>query len=460
MHLLPRSLFGRLVLVLLAGLLIAQFASVMILLQDRGTAVYRASGLQAAQRIAGVVELLDTLEPRQRQQVAAAMTTSALRVALYDAPPPAPAPGQAESARAAMLQATVRRTLGEARAMQITVTDLTEDHARPTGRLRRDASGRRPRHSMAFSVHVQLRDGTWVGFYHRLPRELFAWPQRLLLMLTVLLVSVVALSLLAVRWLSRPLSVLAQAATELGQDLRRPPLPERGPLEVQRAARAFNRMQTRIQRQIEDRERLLAAVSHDLRTPITRLRLRAEALEDPALKARFERDLADMEAMVSATLAFMRTGADREATVPVDVMALLESIQTDMTELGHQVDVAGRALAPYRGQLLALKRALVNVMDNAVKYGQRADVRVEDTPSALHIVVADDGPGIPPAELEKVFEPFYRLDPSRSRDSGGVGLGLAIARNIARAHGGDLILRNRAQGGLEAVLTLPRAHKS
>jgi signal transduction histidine kinase len=313
---------------------------------------------------------------------------------------------------------------------------------------------------MAFSVHVQLRYGTWVGFYHRLPRELFAWPQRLLLMLTVLLVSVVALSLLAVRWLSRPLSVLAQAATELGQDLRRPPLPERGPLEVQRAARAFNRMQTRIQRQIEDRERLLAAVSHDLRTPITRLRLRAEALEDPALKARFERDLADMEAMVSATLAFMRTGADREATVPVDVMALLESIQTDMTELGHQVDVAGRALAPYRGQLLALKRALVNVMDNAVKYGQRAHVRVEDTPSALHIVVADDGPGIPPTELEKVFEPFYRLDPSRSRDSGGVGLGLAIARNIARAHGGDLILRNRAQGGLEAVLTLPRAHKS
>jgi signal transduction histidine kinase len=267
---------------------------------------------------------------------------------------------------------------------------------------------------------------------------------------------VVALSLLAVRWLSRPLSVLAQAATELGEDLRRPPLPEAGPLEVQRAARAFNRMQKRIQRQIEDRERLLAAVSHDLRTPITRLRLRAEALEDPALKAKFEHDLADMEAMVSATLAFMRAGADRESTAPIDVMALLESIQTDMLELGQAVDVAGATLAPYRGQPVALKRALINVIENAVKYGQRAHVRVEDAASALRILVADDGPGIPPAELEQVFEPFYRLEASRSRDSGGVGLGLAIARSITRAHGGDLTLRNRNQGGLEAVLTLPR----
>lgn len=458
MRLLPRSLFGRLVLVLLTGLLFAQLASVLILLQDRGTALYRASGLQAAQRIAGVVELLDTLEPRQREQVAAAMTTSALRVALYDNPPPPPR--AAENARTAMLRTVMRRALGEGRAMHITVSDLTEDQARSNRQPRRDASGRpRPWRGMAFTVHVQLRDNTWVGFYHRLPRELFAWPQRLLLMLTILLVSVVALSLLAVRWLSRPLSVLAQAATELGEDLRRPPLPEAGPLEVQRAARAFNRMQTRIQRQIEDRERMLAAVSHDLRTPITRLRLRAEALDDAALKAKFDHDLADMEALVSATLAFMRAGADREATAPVDILALLESIQTDMAELGREVNVLGGASAPYRGQPLALKRALVNLIDNAVKYGQRAQVRVEDTVSALRIIITDDGPGIPPAELDNVFEPFYRLDASRSRDSGGVGLGLAIARNIARAHGGDLILRNRTPVGLEAIVTLPRAHE-
>ncbi len=453
MRMLPRSLFGRLVLVLLAGLLIAQFVSALILLQDRGTALYRASGLQAAQRIAGVVELLDSLEPRQRQQVAAAMTTAALRVALDDHPPSIS--DEVENARAAMLRTILRRTLGEARPVQIAVIDLAEDQMRPTWRLRHDAGGR-PRRAMAFTVHVQLRDSTWVGFYHRLPRELFAWPQRLLLTLSVLLVSVVALSLLAVRWLSRPLSVLAQAATELGEDLRRPPLPEDGPLEVQRAARAFNRMQTRIQRQIEDRERLLAAVSHDLRTPITRLRLRAEALEDPALKAKFERDLADMEAMVSATLAFMRAGADREAVAPVDIMALLESIQADMAELGHEVHISGDTSIPYRGQPLALKRALVNLIDNAVKYGQRAQVRVEDDSSMLRIVVADNGPGLPPAELEKVFEPFYRLEGSRSRDSGGVGLGLAIARSIVRAHGGDLSLRNRTAGGLEAVLSLPR----
>lgn len=454
MRLLPRSLFGRLVLVLLAGLLIAQLVSALILLQDRGTALYRASGLQAAQRIAGVIELLDALEPRQRQQVAAAMTTNALRVALYDTPPPVPPP--AESARAAMLQAMLRRTLGDARAVRIAVTDLTEDQARPVWQLRHGGGRLRPWRAMAFTVHVQLQDRTWVGFYHRLPRELFAWPQRLLLMLGVLLVSVIALSLLAVRWLSRPLSVLSSAATALGEDLRRPPLPEDGPLEVQHAARAFNRMQTRIQRHIEDRERLLAAVSHDLRTPITRLRLRAEALDDAELKAKFEHDLADMESMVSATLAFMRAGADREAAIPLDIMALLQSIQTDMTELGHEVDIVGSADAPYRGQPVALKRALVNLIENAVKYGRRARVHVADTPSSIRIRVADDGPGIPPADLEKVFEPFYRLEASRSRDSGGVGLGLAIARSIARAHGGDVILRNRTEGGLEALLSLPR----
>ena len=201
---------------------------------------------------------------------------------------------------------------------------------------------------------------------------------------------------------------------------------------------------------------MLAAVSHDLRTPITRLRLRAELIEDDTLRTKFARDLAEMEAMTAAALDFLR-GASADGPVqPVDVLALLESLQADMEETGHEVSVQGGTPAPYPARLLALKRCLANLIENAVKYGERAEVRVEDDTAQLRISVADNGPGIPETEIERVFEPFYRVESSRSRATGGVGLGLSVARDIARAHGGELTLRNRTGGGLEASLTLPR----
>jgi signal transduction histidine kinase len=197
-------------------------------------------------------------------------------------------------------------------------------------------------------------------------------------------------------------------------------------------------------------------MSHDLKTPITRLRLRAELLDDAPLRVRFEADLDEMQAMVSRTLEVMR-GLERESKrVPVDVMALLHSIQDDMRVLGAELEVEGAALAPYVGSPEALKRCLQNVIDNAIKYGSSARVLVADRAHELEIRVRDQGPGIPPAQLERVFEPFYRLEVSRNRESGGTGLGLTIARNLARAHGGELHLRNLGERGLEAVLTLPR----
>jgi signal transduction histidine kinase len=302
---------------------------------------------------------------------------------------------------------------------------------------------------------MQLVDGTWASFEHGLGGEPFAWPWRLLLTLAVLLASVIALALLAVRWLTRPLAVLAIAADELGRDMHRPPLAEDGPVEVRRAAAAFNTMQARLQTHLREREQMLAAVSHDLRTPITRLRLRAELIEDEALRAKFARDLAEMEAMTSAALDFLRGARADEPVQPVDVMALLESLQADMEESGHAVNVQGQMHRPYPAHPLALKRCLANLIENAVKYGERAAVRVEDDAAQLRIIVADNGPGIPETELERVFEPFYRVEGSRSRATGGVGLGLSVARDIARAHGGELTLRNRAGGGLEAILALP-----
>jgi signal transduction histidine kinase len=277
-----------------------------------------------------------------------------------------------------------------------------------------------------------------------------------LLSLAVLLVAVVALSLVAVRWATRPLNVLADAADELGRNIDRPPLEEKGPLEVARAARAFNTMQARLAGYIRDRTRVLAAMSHDLKTPITRLRLRSELLGDPQLKEKFTKDLDEMESMVGATLDFLRGLENREPVKPVDVMALLESLQADMRETGGDVQITGPALKPYPGKPQALKRCLANLLENAVKYGKSALAVVDDNETRLEIRIQDEGPGLPPSELEKVFEPFYRVEGSRSRDTGGTGLGLIIAKSVAEAHGGSLVLRNRAEGGLEAVLALSR----
>jgi signal transduction histidine kinase len=462
-RLLPATLSGRLILTLLVGLLAAQLIGAAILLRDRASALYEAGGLSAAQRIAGTVHALDRLDSATRALILPALNSAHLHITFQ----PRALPSISEDAHARHLHAVLQRLLGDDRPVQVAL--VAPSPAPEYGIPRRahtmhmpafgPMTAYFPAHGVAFQVHTQLLDGTPVGFEYGLAREPFAWPWRLLLTLTVLLVSVIALTLLAVRWLTRPLAVLAVAADELGQDMRRPPLPEKGPAEVRRAARAFNRMQARLQSYIGERERMLAAVSHDLRTPITRMRLRAEQVQDAALRERFDKDLAEMEAMTAAALDFLRGAAADEPVQAVDMLALLESLQADMEERGHRVQVHGRIHAPYPARPLALKRLLTNLIDNAVKYGARAEVSVEEDTDALHITVVDAGPGIPPAELEQVFEPFHRLEGSRSRDTGGVGLGLSVARDIARAHGGNLVLRNRAGGGLEAILTLPRNAK-
>jgi signal transduction histidine kinase len=232
-------------------------------------------------------------------------------------------------------------------------------------------------------------------------------------------------------------------------------LPEGGPAEVRRAARAFNTMQTRLVHFIDERTRLLTAMSHDLKTPLTRMRLRAELLEDASLREKFEADLLEMEAMVTQTLEFMRGLSNSDPTQLVDIMGLLESLQADNEAMGRTVTIDGRVRRPLRAVPQLLKRCLSNLIDNAVLYGKCAEIRVEDGRDQLSVYVRDHGLGIPEAEIEKVFEPFHRLEGSRSRKTGGTGLGLSIARNVAQAHGGDVRLRNHEDGGLEAILTLP-----
>jgi signal transduction histidine kinase len=258
-----------------------------------------------------------------------------------------------------------------------------------------------------------------------------ALPWRVPVSLLVLALTVAALSWWAVRRVTRPLADLARAADGLGQDLAQAPLPETGPEEVARANRAFNRMQQRLRRTLEGRTRMLAAVSHDLKTPLTRMRLRAEMLDDEDLRARMEHDLDEMSQMVGDALDHLRGLEQAQERRPVDVMALLESLQADQQAMGRDVQLEGACERPWLGGAAALRRCVNNLVDNAVLYGQRALLSVQDSPEALTIRVRDAGPGLPPEALEQVFEPFFRLEASRNRVTGGSGLGLTIARQIA-----------------------------
>lgn len=458
MRLIPRTLFGRLLLLLMSGLIVAQSIGIAIQLYDRGQVLHRAVGGHIAQRIGALVDLLQTLPEAERRRLVDALNLPPMFMSLD-------IPWRDQVADASdqipFLVTLLRRYLPPNHRFRVEIEDAPmlswESHnpgQRPWRHWRRHQG-----HMLAgrtFLVQVQLGDGAVLSVGQRVPKEVFTWPYRLLSILLILLLSVAGLSVLAVHWLTRPLALLANAATELGRDIQRPPLQETDPLEVRQAARAFNTMQTRLIRYIRDRSRVLAAVSHDLKTPITRLRLRSELLEDPKLKEKFQADLDAMEAMVQATLEYMRGSESQEAVVPIDINALLESLQEDASETGGQVELKGNAGTPYLGRPIALKRCLGNLLDNALHYGKQASICLTDHADRLVITIQDSGPGIPETELEQVFAPFYRLEGSRGRHSGGTGLGLGIARNIARAHGGELTLHNRAEGGLEARVELPR----
>jgi signal transduction histidine kinase len=305
-----------------------------------------------------------------------------------------------------------------------------------------------------FELEVVLPDGHAMTFRMPMPRPGPPLPRQIFIEFGVLTLVLSAVLYLMTRTIVRPLGKLAVAADAVGRGERVDPLPEEGGRELQAATRAFNSMQERLRRYLDSRTRVLAAMSHDLRTPLTRLRLRVESIEDEALRARCEADLDEMSNMIRGALAVFRGLNDDEAVTPIEMNALLASLRDEYIEVGGIVTLTGSANAPYQGKPLALKRCLGNLINNAIQYGSEANVSIEDG-DTLVIRVRDRGPGVPPELLEQVFEPFFRLESSRSRDTGGTGLGLSIARDIAQAHGGSIALRN-LEHGLEATLNLPR----
>ena len=308
-----------------------------------------------------------------------------------------------------------------------------------------------------FTASVALADGRWLNVAVGPPPGAPAWGAAFVAVFLLSALCIAAVAVLTGRRMAKPMRGLAAAAGHFGRGETVEDLPEAGPAETRETVRAFNLMRARLDRYVRDRTAMLAAVSHDLRTPIASLRLHAEFVEDAETKAKILAALDEMQRMTEDALAFIREDMHREETRTVDLHALVDSVAADLAELGHDIAVADseRVLAACRPA--ALRRALRNLLENAAAYGGRARVRIERDDAELRVVIEDEGSGIAEADLERVFEPFVRLEASRSRDTGGSGLGLAIARGIVRGHGGDIMLANRAEGGLRATVALPGA---
>ncbi len=458
MRWLPQSLFGRLALILLSGLLLAQFSSTLLQFHDRGLRLFQASGMHSADRIAEIVRLLDEASDEERQRLVAILNAPPLKVSL-DVPVWPESRDTAADSPSSEFRRRLQRKLDKQYPLHVAVSDqpaMNKLHKEDSHMMHMEYMSMTSPETLIFLAQVQLNDGTWVTFENRIDDELFTSSTTLLANLAVIIVIVLLVSLIAVRLATRPLTLLAKQADKLGNDINQPPMAENGPAEMRHAAHAFNTMQSRLQRFIEDRSRLLTAISHDLKTPITRMRLRAEMLDDAEQRQNFTRNLDEMQAIASETLDFLRADDARENIHTVDICALLETIKGDAEELGQQVIIESCTVKPYPARPQALKRCIANIVENAIKYAGSAVITASEQNNSVCINICDSGPGIPEQQLETVFEPFYRLETSRSRTTGGTGLGLSIARNIALSHGGDLQLFNRHQGGLKATLSLPR----
>ena len=305
-----------------------------------------------------------------------------------------------------------------------------------------------------FAVGVRQADGKWAVISPQKGVGLSQWEQRLVLWFLLTGLAMSPIVWVFARRMAAPIQVFADAAERLGRDPQSPPLEIKGPREISVAAQAFNQMQGRLRRYVDDRTAMMGAIAHDLRTPLTRLRFRIEALPEDQ-RAKYGADLDQMEEMITATLGFVRDAAQPAQRRPLELSSLVESLCDEMAETGQKTEVVAGDKVVVEGDSMALRRLIANLLENAVKFGGVARARVFRDAGNAVVEIDDDGPGIPPQDAERVFEPFYRREPSRSRQTGGIGLGLAVVRSIARGHGGDVSLINRTGGGLTARVQLP-----
>ncbi|MET3495499.1 ATP-binding protein [Variovorax boronicumulans] len=430
-RLVPRSLFARVTLIIVVGLAIAQLLTFAAIRYERDMAMRELMMTGIERDIASSVAILDRLPAAERPDWLERLERRNYRFVLG---------GMAEGGDP---QSLLSRQFATAIAEAMRPFQIVK-----VGQVEKPAEG--------LQIQVRLTDGSSVVVHaRRVGMPVSRWVMWLLAM-QLLVLAVCAW--FAVRLVTRPLADLAAAADHLGPDLQAQTLTEEGPTEVAHAARAFNAMQTRIGGYMAERVEILAAISHDLQTPITRMRLRTEMMDDAHDRTKFRQDLDEMNSLVREGVTYARTlhGAT-EPPLRMDADALLESMVADYEDAGKIVRLEGRVGAPIVSRPNALRRIVMNLVDNALIFGSDVRLRVEAGHGQLAIAVIDNGPGIPPDELDAVLKPFYRVESSRNRSTGGTGLGLAIAHQLAMAMGAELKLQNCPEGGLEARLTM-RTH--
>jgi signal transduction histidine kinase len=444
-RMIPRRLFGQMVLLLGAAIVVAKVGSWLASEDERHYAVRRMHIEDTLARTVSAVRLLSATPPELHPYVLEAASSLDFRfkiVSSAEVPQTNITSEEAEIARSRL-----------ASLLGGVVQDIRVMISRPDQSITNPIE---PGSSeLALKMAVHLPDGQWLKAttLQVLRPPGWGWFATGSTFATVLVIALCAFFI--ARRVAGPLQELARAAERLGRGETGPPLAENlGPEEVRRTARAFNAMDTRIRRFVEDRTRMLAAVSHDLRTPITSLRLRVELLDDGEAKSRMCETLDELAQTAEAALAFTRDEAGEQCRA-VDLAALVESVCSDMDDIGHPVECSAGERLPVSCRPASLRRAIRNLVENAVFYGGKAHITVSRGMGEVRITVQDDGPGIPEDKLDSVFNAFVRLETSRNRRTGGVGLGLSIARSVARAHGGDILLENRKEGGLRATIALP-----
>lgn len=462
MSVIPRSLKGQLIAATLLAVLISQVLAIGVLLSDRKSAIYANWLRNIVVRTGAFIELMEATPSQFHEQILKASATGSVRFSVASEPTV-----EEGSVGDDALAAEFRELLGDrAEVIAFKVypgfdgTDRLRLYVREWFRDVRSMltgseapGGRAPRH-IHTRLSIKLKDGRWLNVtVAPRPSAPPAWPLVVQMLATAILAWLAII--IVINRMTKPLKKLAAAASALGRGQRTQGLVEEGPSEVAETIRAFNDMQERLTRFVYDRTKMLAAIGHDLRTPITSLRLRAEFVDDEETRTKILETLDEMQEMAEATLSFAREEGAQEETRLVDVSALVSSVCADLADTGKDVTVTEFEPLTLRCRPMALKRALRNIVENAVAYGQEAAVSLERSDGDAVIHVDDTGPGIPAHDMERVFKPFVRLETSRSRETGGVGLGLAIARSIMRGHGGDIILRNRTEGGLRVTLVLP-----
>ncbi|WP_319517429.1 ATP-binding protein [uncultured Martelella sp.] len=467
-RLLPRTLRGQIIALIVLALALAQALTLWLFVDQRALAVRSALAIEAADRAGSTARLLEDAPAALRPEILQAASSSLVQFTVSETPSVTSTTGRAPS----WIERRIRTVLSSDDPRTIRV-DLRTDQNGPRpppgpapgfgpggmhhmGQMRPQSPQQPPVSAVKLDLSIALDDGSWLNVTSRFrdPPYQWVWSEALPFAITAGLLA--AVLWVALSRLIGPLRTLGTAADRLGRGEDIEPIAPKGPEEMRQLATSFNEMQARLDRFVRERTQLLGALGHDLRSPLTALRVRAEMVDDDETRDRMIATIVEMQEMVEATLSFSRGMALSEPVETIDLQTFLNDLVEELHDAGNDITVNRIEDANLRLRSVSMRRAIRNLIENAVRYGHRANISASTQAGSATILIEDEGPGIPEDEMHRVFEPFVRLETSRSRETGGVGLGLSIARTIILAHGGSIALENRPAGnGLRVTVTLP-----